>query len=50
MKDTRMLELLIIFCLLLILGILFYPRRPRFIRRVARNHNGQPRWRDQEMY
>ncbi len=45
-----MLEALLIVCPLIILGILFYPRRPRFIRRVARNRNGQPRWRDQELY
>lgn len=45
-----MLELLLIFCALLILGILLYPRRTRTVRRVTRNMNGQPRWRDQEMY
>ncbi len=45
-----MLETLIGICLLIILSILLYPRRPRFIRRVARNRNGQPRWRDQELY
>ena len=45
-----MLEALLGVCLLLILGILFYPRRPHMIRRVARNRNGQPRWRDQELY
>ena len=45
-----MLEALIVACLLLILGILFYPRRPRYIRRVTRNRNGQPYWTDQELY
>ena len=45
-----MLEALLVVCLLTILGILFYPRRPRFVRRVTANRNGQPRWRDQEQY
>ncbi len=45
-----MVEALLVICLLIILGILFYPRRPRTIRRVTRNMNGQPRWRDQELY
>ena len=45
-----MLETLLGICVLIILSILLYPRRPRFIRRVVRNRNGQPRWRDQELY
>ena len=45
-----MLELLLSACLLLILGILFYPRRPRTIRRVTRNWNGQYRGREKELY
>ena len=45
-----MLITIVVVCPLIILGILFYPRRPRFIRRVARNRNGQPRGRDQELY
>ena len=45
-----MLVALIIACPLLILIILLYPRRPRYIRRVTRNRNGLPRWRDQELY
>ncbi|MCC6607011.1 MAG: hypothetical protein IT327_27640 [Anaerolineae bacterium] len=45
-----MLIAIVVVCPLIILGILFYPRRPRFVRRVTRNMNGQPRWRDQELY
>ena len=45
-----MLEALLIVCVLIILGILLYPRRPRYIRRVTRSRNGQPRFRDQELY
>lgn len=45
-----MLETVLGVCLLVILGILLYPRRPYTIRRVTRNMNGQPRWRDQELY
>lgn len=45
-----MLIAIVVVCPLIILGILFCPRRPRFVRRVTRNMNGQPRWRDQELY
>ncbi|MFZ1398055.1 MAG: hypothetical protein WAS33_14220 [Candidatus Promineifilaceae bacterium] len=45
-----MLEALIVICLLLILGILFWPRRTRPARQVTRSRNGQPYWKDQELY
>ncbi len=45
-----MLIAIVVVCPLIILGILFYPRRSRFVRRVTRNMNGQPRWRGQELY
>lgn len=45
-----MLEAFLVFCLSVILSILFYPRRPKFVRRVTRNMNGQPRWRSEEKY
>lgn len=45
-----MLIAIVVVCPLIILGILFYPRRPRTIRRVTRNYNGQPRWREQELH
>ena len=45
-----MLEALIVICLLLILGILFWPRRTDPVRRVTRSRNGQPFWKDKELY
>ncbi len=42
-----MLEAFLVFCLSVILSIIFYPRRPKYIRRVTRNMNGQPRWRSE---
>ena len=49
-KGEPMLEALIVICLLLILGILFWPRRTRPARQVTRSRNGQPYWKDQELY
>ena len=45
-----MLEALIVICLLIILGILFWPRRIHHVRQVTRSRNGQPYWKDQELY
>ena len=45
-----MLEAFLVLCLGVMLGILFYPRRPKYVRRVTRNMNGQPRWRNEEEY
>lgn len=45
-----MLEALIVICLLLILGILFWPRRTDHVRQVGRNRNGMPYWKDKELY
>ncbi|MCA9918840.1 MAG: hypothetical protein KC445_12855 [Anaerolineales bacterium] len=45
-----MLEAVIVFGLLLILGILFWPRRSPHVRRVTRNRNGLPYWKDKELY
>ncbi|MCB9005947.1 MAG: hypothetical protein H6656_00920 [Ardenticatenaceae bacterium] len=45
-----MLEALIVICLLLIVGILFWPRRTNHVRQVTRSRNGQPFWKDKELY
>jgi hypothetical protein len=45
-----MLEAVIVSCVVVILGILFWPRRSPYVRHVTRNRNGLPRWRDQEPY
>lgn len=36
-----MLEAIVIICGLLVVGILFYPRRSPYVRRVTRSYNGQ---------
>lgn len=45
-----MIEMVVCGGFLLILVILFYPRRPLYVRRVTKNMNGQPRWRSEEKY
>ena len=49
-EGEHMLEALIVICLLLILGILFWPRRTDHVRQVTRSRNGQPFWKDKELY
>lgn len=45
-----MLEAILIACPLLLLIILFRPRRSPYVRRVTRSYNGQHYGRDKEPY
>lgn len=45
-----MVEAILVFCLLAILAILFWPRRSPYVRRVTSNRNGQPWWRNREPF
>lgn len=45
-----MLEAIIIISGLALLGILFYPRRDRYVRRVTKSYNGQHYGKERELY
>jgi hypothetical protein len=45
-----MIEAVLVMCLLMILSILFWPRRSPFRRRITRSYNGQHRGKEQELY
>ena len=45
-----MLEAIVIICALLVVGILFFPRRSPYVRRVTRSYNGQHYGKGRELY
>lgn len=45
-----MLEAIIIIGLLILLIILFYPRRDPYVRRVTKSYNGQRYGKERELY
>lgn len=45
-----MLEAIIIISFLVILGILFYPRRSPYVQRVTKSFNGQHYGKERELY
>ncbi|MBX3055896.1 MAG: hypothetical protein KF770_05425 [Anaerolineae bacterium] len=45
-----MLEAIIIIGLLIILAVLFWPRRSPYIRRVTKSYNGQRYGKERELY
>ncbi|MCZ7673902.1 MAG: hypothetical protein M5U34_45640 [Chloroflexi bacterium] len=45
-----MLIAIFIICVLIILIILFYPRRDPYVRRVTKSYNGQHYGKDRELY
>ncbi|WP_420640473.1 hypothetical protein [Candidatus Leptofilum sp.] len=50
LEALSMLEAIVIICGLLIVGILFYPRRSPYVRRVTRSYNGQHYGKGRELY
>lgn len=50
LEALSMLEMIVIMCGLLIVGILFYPRRSPYVRRVTRSYNGQHYGKGRELY
>ncbi len=45
-----MLEAIVIISFLVILGILLYPRRSPYVRRVTKSYNGQRYGKERELY